>query len=115
MYEDILDDPEVQAMVEKYEGTHQNDVPLDDFGKPLQDDSDDDSDDDTKDKPDGEDDDTPEEGKKNKDDTAEEDAKINESSLEEFVEKVPEIDYTPQTEFSKSLDLTKIDDGFQKY
>lgn len=116
MYEDILDDPEVQAMVEKYEGTHQNDVPLDDFGKPLQNDSDDDSDDDSKDQPDSDDDnDTPEEGKNNKDDKGEDDAKINESSLEEFVEKVPEIDYTPQTEFAKSLDLTKIDDGFQKY
>jgi hypothetical protein len=112
MYEDILDDPEVQAMVEKYEGTHQNDVPLDDFGKPLQNDSDDDS----KNKPDPDDDnDNPAEGKKDKDDKGEDDAKINESSLEEFVEKVPEIDYTPQTEFSKSLDLTKIDDGFQKY
>ena len=31
------------------------------------------------------------------------------------MEEVPEIDYTPQTEFGKSLDLSKIDDGFQKY
>ena len=44
MYEDILDDPEVQAIVEKYDSNHQNDVPLDEFGKPLEDNSDDDSD-----------------------------------------------------------------------
>jgi hypothetical protein len=111
MYEDILDDPEVQEMVEKYDSNHQNDVPLDEFGKPLEDDPDDDPDD-KQDPDDGED--NPEEGKEGKDDKVE-DAKINESSLEEFVEKVPEIDYTPQTEFAKSLDLTKIDDGFQKY
>lgn len=116
MYDDILDDPEMQELVEKYDSNHQNDVPLDEFGKPLKDDSDDDSDDDSKNKADSDDNnDTPEEGKKDKDDKGEDDAKINESSLEEFVEKVPEIDYTPQTEFAKSLDLSKIDDGFQKY
>lgn len=110
MYEDILDDPEVQELVEKYDSNHQNDVPLDEFGKPLEDESDDDLDD--KQDPD---EDNPEEGKEGKDDKVEDDAKINESSLDEFIEKVPEIDYTPKTEFAKSLDLTKIDDGFQKY
>jgi hypothetical protein len=117
MYEDILDDPEVQELVEKYDSNHQNDVPLDEFGKPLEDDPDDDPDDgEPKDKLDPDDDkDNSDEGKEGKDDKGEDDAKINESSLEEFMEKVPEIDYTPQTEFAKSLDLTKIDDGFQKY
>lgn len=108
MFEDILDDPEVQAIVDKYEGNHLNDVPLDEFGKPLQidDDSDDDSNQSDDDKDDSDD---------SKKDDDKEDSKINESSLEEFVEEVPEIDYTPQTEFAKSLDLSKIDDGFQKY
>jgi hypothetical protein len=114
MYEDILDDPEVQAMVEKYEGDHQNDVPLDDFGKPLSDSSDDESDD-KDDKQASDDDDASDDDQKTKDDKGEDDAKINEDSLEEFVPEVPEIDYTPQTEFAKSLDLSKIDDGFQKY
>jgi len=117
MYEDILDDPEVQELVGKYDSNHQNDMPLDEFGKPLEDDSDDNSDGDdsqdnsnTDDKGDDTTDDT-----KDKDDKGEDDAKINEDSLKEFMEEVPEIDYTPQTEFAKSLDLSKFDDGFQKY
>jgi hypothetical protein len=116
MYEDILDDPDVQAMVEKYEGDRQNDVPLDDFGKPLPDSSDD-GDEEEEDKDDNKSkDETIEDVEdKSKDDKGEADAKINESSLDEFIEKVPEIDYTPQTEFGKSLDLSKIDDGYQKY
>jgi hypothetical protein len=116
MYEDILDDPEVQELVEKYDGNNQNDVPLDEFGKPLEDDSDDDSSNDSKGTSDsGDDDDDSKDSKDDKDDNGEDDAKMNESSLEEFIEKVPEIDYTPHTEFAKSLDLSKIDDGFQKY
>lgn len=114
MYEDILDDPDVQAMVEKYEGNHQNDVPLDDFGKPLLDNLDDDEGDD-KDDNKSKDDATEDVEDKSKDDKGEDDAKINEDSLDEFIEEVPKIDYTPQTEFGKSLDLNKIDDGFQKY
>lgn len=109
MYEDILDDPEVQAIVDKYEGAHENDMPLDEFGKPLQID---DADDDTEES----DEDNTEDSKEDKDDTtSEENASINEDSLDEFVPEVPEIDYTPQTEFAKTLDLSKIDDGFQKY
>lgn len=115
MYEDILDDPDVQAMVEKYEGDRQNDVPLDEFGKPLPDDSDDSDDEESKDKQDADDKEESDDDQKDKDDKGEDDAKINDSSLDEFIEEVPEIDYTPQTEFGKSLDLSKIDDGFQKY
>jgi hypothetical protein len=102
MYEDILDDPEVQEVINKYDGTHQNDVPLDDFGKPLEPEE--------EDKP-VEDEDKEKEPEKEKED----EQKLNEASLDEFIEEVPEIDYTPQTEFSKALDLTKIDDGYQKY
>jgi len=117
MYEDVLDDPEVQAIVEKYDGNNQNDVPLDEFGKPLEDDLDDDSNgDDTQDDSNSDDkgDDTTDDTK-DKDDKSEDDAQINEDSLKEFMEEVPEIDYTPKTEFAKSLDLSKFDDGFQKY
>lgn len=99
MYEDILDDPEVQELIEKYDGNHQNDVPLDEFGKPLS--SEEEIEDETID---------------NETEEQEEDpVEIDESLLDDFVEEVPEIDYTPQTEFSKTLDLDKIDDGFQKY
>lgn len=108
MYEDILDDPEVQEIVDKYEGNHKNDLPLDGFGKPLEVNDDDDAsqleENDNKD-------DSQKDDKKDSDD----DASINEDSLDEFIEEVPEIDYTPQTEFAKTLDLSKIDDGFQKY
>ncbi len=110
MYEDILDDPEVQEMVEKYEGTHQNDVPLDNFGNPIVDDS-------QAGQPDEQD---PEEGKETSQDTPDEDeepeeGELNEDSLQDFIPEFPELDFTPQTEFSQSLDLNKFEDGFQKY
>lgn len=100
MFEDILDDPEVQEMIEKYDGSHQNDVPLDDFGNPL---------------PDPNAEEEKETDEENKEETTEEESKLDVSLLDDFVEEVPEIDYTPKTEFSKTLDISKIDDGFQKY
>lgn len=100
MYEDILDDPEVQEMIEKYDGNHQNDVPLDEFGKPLSDESEEEIE---------------EENDNNEEEVEEDDVELDKSFLDEFTEEVPEIDYTPKTEFSKGLDLDKIDDGFQKY
>lgn len=95
MYEDILEDPEVKELIEKYDGNHQNDVPLDEFGKPLESEE-------------------TEESEEENEEEAEE-VELDDPTLEEFIEEIPEIDYTPQTEFSKSLDLGKIDDGFQKY
>lgn len=101
MYEDILDDPEVQEMIEKYDGKHQNDVPLDEFGKPIEDESEEESEEDNK--------------NDNNEEVEEDHVELDDPSLGDFVQEVPEIDYTPQTEFGKNLDFSKIEDGFQKY
>jgi hypothetical protein len=109
MYEDLLDDPEVQEMITKYDGAHPNDMPLDEFGQPLEDVLDELSDEDNSG-------DVKDDTKADTKEVKTEDApQIDESFLAEYVEDVPEIDYTPQTEFAKSLDLEKIDEGFQKY
>lgn len=111
MYEDIMEDPEVTAIIDKYDNSNANDVPLDEFGKPLEIEEN---------KEDGKSedvhkDDTKVEDESAKGDDNKDEVTIDPTQFEEYQEEVPEIDYTPKTEFAKSLDFDKIPDDFSKY
>lgn len=109
MYDDILEDPEVQAVIDKYDGDNKNDAPLDEFGNLVDKEADDDKTTQSNDNAD-----TENESEDNKK-TSVEPVELDEDSLEEELPEPPEVDYTPQTEFAKTLDLSKLDDGYQKY
>lgn len=106
MYDDLLDDPEVQDLITKYDGDNKNDVPLDEFGQPL---AELDEEGNEIIAPENEDKDNQEE------EDEPEDVDVSDTFLADYAEDVPEIDYSPQTEFAKTLELDKLDDGFDKY
>ena len=101
--DDLINDPDVQNMLEKYDDD--NDYADDSLSDPYSPDDEEivEEEDDHEDK--------------EKEESEPEEIELNDPSLDEFIEEAPELDFTPQTEYAKSLgeSLEKIDDGLARY